>query len=49
MDDEDNVFKLVHKDGIKWRHILCPLIMNNDSSRCTKCTILSRMLLLQKS
>lgn len=47
--EDIDIIKVVHKDGIKWRHIFCPLIMNNDSSRCTKCTILSRMLLLQKS
>ena len=36
--------KIAYKDGIKWRHILCPLILNNDSSRCTKCITLSHAL-----
>lgn len=35
---------VAYKDGIKWRHILCPLIVNNDSSRCTRCISLSRTL-----
>ncbi|XP_076249135.1 uncharacterized protein LOC143188646 [Calliopsis andreniformis] len=36
--------RTVYKDGIKWRHILCPLIINNDSLRCTRCATLSRAL-----
>lgn len=36
--------KIAYKDGIKWRHVLCPLILNNDSSRCTKCITLSHAL-----
>lgn len=32
---------VAYKDGIKWRHILCPLIVNTDSLRCTKCISLS--------
>ncbi|XP_015429513.1 PREDICTED: uncharacterized protein LOC107186205 [Dufourea novaeangliae] len=33
--------KVVYKDGVKWRHILCPLLMNNGSIRCTRCITLS--------
>ncbi|XP_031834148.1 uncharacterized protein LOC116427670 isoform X2 [Nomia melanderi] len=36
--------KVVYKDGVKWRHILCPLIMNNGSLRCTRCITLSHRL-----
>lgn len=32
---------VAYKDGIKWRHILCPLIVHTDSLRCTKCIFLS--------
>lgn len=35
---------VAYKDGIKWRHVLCPLIVNNDSSRCTRCISLSHTL-----
>ncbi|OAD59988.1 hypothetical protein WN48_07833 [Eufriesea mexicana] len=35
---------VAYKDGIKWRHVLCPLIVNNDSLRCTKCISLSHTL-----
>lgn len=41
--------KDAYMDGIKWRHISCPLIINNDSTRCTKCVTLSHMSLLHKS
>ncbi|XP_017892177.2 uncharacterized protein LOC108632252 [Ceratina calcarata] len=40
-----NRIKIAYKDGIKWRHVLCPLILNNDSTRCTKCICLSRKLI----
>lgn len=40
-----NRIKIAYKDGIKWRHVLCPLILNNDSTRCTKCISLSRKLI----
>nr|XP_033333102.1 uncharacterized protein LOC117224353 [Megalopta genalis] len=36
--------KVAYKDGVKWRHILCPLIMNNGSLRCTRCINLSHRL-----
>ncbi|XP_076294255.1 uncharacterized protein LOC143215743 [Lasioglossum baleicum] len=36
--------KIAYKDGVKWRHILCPLIMNNGSLRCTRCITLSNRL-----
>ncbi|XP_011141551.1 uncharacterized protein LOC105184434 isoform X2 [Harpegnathos saltator] len=39
-----NIAKVAYKDGIKWRHRLCPLIVNTNLSRCTKCTILFRTL-----
>ncbi|CAK9823605.1 hypothetical protein ANTRET_LOCUS1911 [Anthophora retusa] len=41
---EINRIKVAYKDGIKWRHMLCPLIINNDSSRCTRCISLSHTL-----
>ncbi|CAK9800928.1 hypothetical protein ANTQUA_LOCUS2630 [Anthophora quadrimaculata] len=41
---EINRIKVAYKDGIKWRHMLCPLIINNDSSRCTRCISLSHVL-----
>ncbi|KOC65051.1 hypothetical protein WH47_04641 [Habropoda laboriosa] len=41
---ETNRIKVAYKDGIKWRHILCPLIINNDSPRCTRCISLSHTL-----
>lgn len=40
--EEINIMhKDAYTDGIKWRHISCPLIINNTSSRCTKCVTLS--------
>ncbi|KAL6446838.1 hypothetical protein ACFW04_001340 [Cataglyphis niger] len=39
-----DIIEIAYKDGIKWRHISCPLIVNNNSSRCTKCTTLSHLL-----
>ncbi|XP_076643926.1 uncharacterized protein LOC143354075 isoform X2 [Halictus rubicundus] len=36
--------KVAYKDGVRWRHILCPLIMNNGSLRCTRCITLSHRL-----
>ncbi|XP_029172167.1 LOW QUALITY PROTEIN: uncharacterized protein LOC114941353 [Nylanderia fulva] len=39
-----DTIKVAYKDGIRWRDVSCPLIVNNDSSRCTKCAILSHML-----
>ncbi|XP_043251161.1 uncharacterized protein LOC122396642 [Colletes gigas] len=36
--------KVAYKDGIKWRHISCPLIVNNDSLRCTRCITLAHKL-----
>ncbi|XP_015186097.1 PREDICTED: uncharacterized protein LOC107071538 [Polistes dominula] len=41
---EMNSLKLAYKDGIQWRHVLCPLILNNDSKRCSKCFMLSHMI-----
>ncbi|XP_020279313.1 uncharacterized protein LOC109852511 [Pseudomyrmex gracilis] len=42
--EDDDIAKVVCTDGLKWRHMFCPLIVGNDSSRCLKCTTLSRML-----
>ncbi|XP_076762074.1 uncharacterized protein LOC143430010 [Xylocopa sonorina] len=39
-----NRIKIAYKDGVQWRHVQCPLIVNNDSSRCTKCISLSHTL-----
>ncbi|XP_043487449.1 uncharacterized protein LOC122514594 [Polistes fuscatus] len=41
---ENNYLKIACKDGIQWRHVLCPLILNNDSTRCSKCIMLSHMI-----
>ncbi|XP_035740495.1 uncharacterized protein LOC118449716 [Vespa mandarinia] len=41
---EYNCPKIACKDGIRWRHILCPLIINNDSMRCSKCSMLSHLI-----
>ncbi|CAL1686656.1 unnamed protein product [Lasius platythorax] len=38
------IIKVAYKDGIRWRDVSCPLIVNNNSSRCTKCTTLSHIL-----
>ncbi|XP_026826594.1 uncharacterized protein LOC105284593 isoform X1 [Ooceraea biroi] len=43
-----DAIKVLYMDGVKWRHISCPLILNNDNSRCTRCATLSRFLLLTK-
>ncbi|XP_070166302.1 uncharacterized protein [Polyergus mexicanus] len=47
-DPEDfenvDIIEIAYKDGIRWRHISCPLIVNNNSSRCTKCTMLLHLL-----
>ncbi|KAH0944489.1 hypothetical protein HN011_004060, partial [Eciton burchellii] len=29
-----DMIKIAYVDGIKWRHVSCPLIINNDNSRC---------------
>nr|XP_003703546.1 PREDICTED: uncharacterized protein LOC100881130 isoform X1 [Megachile rotundata] len=39
-----NYIKNAYKDGIKWRHVSCPLLVNNDLSRCTRCISLSHTL-----
>lgn len=36
--------KVAYKDGIKWRHNSCPLIIDSGLFRCTKCSVLSRTL-----
>ncbi|XP_011258398.1 uncharacterized protein LOC105252625 isoform X2 [Camponotus floridanus] len=36
--------KVAYEDGIRWRHVSCSLIVNNNSSRCTKCAKLSHIL-----
>ncbi|XP_043679172.1 sporozoite surface protein P36p-like [Vespula pensylvanica] len=41
---EYNCPKIACKDGTRWRHILCPLIINNDSVRCSKCSMLSHLI-----
>ena len=41
---EINYIKYAYKDGVKWRHVLCPLLVNNDLSRCTRCISLSHRL-----
>ncbi|KAK2589290.1 hypothetical protein KPH14_007842 [Odynerus spinipes] len=41
---ENNCPKIACKDGTRWRHILCPLIVNNDSARCSKCGMLSHLI-----
>lgn len=38
------MIEVAYKDGIKWRHIFCSLIVNNNVSRCTKCAVLFRTL-----
>lgn len=39
------IIKAAYNDGTKWRHISCPLIINNDSCVCTKCTTLFHTLI----
>lgn len=41
--------KVAYKDGIKWRHTLCPLIVNNNLPRCIKCALLLRTLVRKSS
>lgn len=41
--------KMAYKDGVRWRHVLCPLLLNNDSTRCTRCITLSHMLTRKSS
>lgn len=41
---ENNCPKIACKDGTRWRHVLCPLIVNNDSTRCSKCSMLCHLI-----
>ncbi|XP_015598835.1 uncharacterized protein LOC107269474 [Cephus cinctus] len=37
------------RDGGKWRHKLCPVILNNGSTKCSKCSTLGNVLARCKS
>ncbi|KAI4503632.1 hypothetical protein M0802_001035 [Mischocyttarus mexicanus] len=39
-----NLIKETYKDNIQRRHVLCPVIVNNDSTRCSKCMMLSHLI-----
>lgn len=38
-----------YRDGINWRHVKCPLIINNGKTRCTKCSSLNIIAKRKKS
>ncbi|XP_063993459.1 uncharacterized protein LOC135171079 [Diachasmimorpha longicaudata] len=38
---EDIDSTLAFRDGFKWRHISCPILINNGTSRCSKCSTLT--------
>lgn len=42
--EDFDITKVAYEDGIRWRHVSCSLIINNNSSRCTKCAKLSYIL-----
>ncbi|XP_032688990.1 uncharacterized protein LOC116852589 [Odontomachus brunneus] len=47
--EDINITKVAYKDGTKWRHTLCSLIVNNNLSRCIKCALLLRTLVRKSS